>query len=74
MKSRLRERAGSPSTDGQTPAEKREGDRRSAPSGKVVYAAIIREAEEELGRPSSPLFFSGLAAGLSMLPEFQLIR
>jgi formate/nitrite transporter FocA (FNT family) len=66
MKSRLRERAGSPSTDGQTPAEKREGDRRSAPSGKVVYAAIIREAEEELGRPSSPLFFSGLAAGLSM--------
>ncbi len=46
--------------------EKREGERLSAPSGKVVYAAIISEAEDELKRPSSSLFFSGLAAGLSM--------
>ena len=53
-------------TDGQTRAEKKEGERRSAPSGKVVYAAILTEAEEELGRASSALFFSGLAAGLSM--------
>ena len=46
--------------------EKKEGRRRSAPSGKVVYAAIITEAEDELARSSSSLFFSGLAAGLSM--------
>jgi formate/nitrite transporter FocA (FNT family) len=46
--------------------EKMEGERLSAPSGKVVYAAIISEAEDELRRPSSSLFFSGLAAGLSM--------
>lgn len=46
--------------------EKQEGERLSAPSGKIVYAAIIAEAEDELRRPSSSLFFSGLAAGLSM--------
>lgn len=39
---------------------------RSAPSGKIVYSAILREANEELRRPSSALFWSGLAAGLSM--------
>src|SRR4029079_15340985 len=46
--------------------EKKEGERLSSPSGKIVYAAIISEAEDELRRPSSSLFFSGLAAGLSM--------
>ena len=39
---------------------------RSSPSGKVVYGAVMKEADEELGRPSSALFWSGLAAGLSM--------
>ena len=39
---------------------------RSAPSGKIVYKAILKEGEEELARPSSALFWSGLAAGLSM--------
>ncbi|HYE15513.1 MAG TPA: formate/nitrite transporter family protein [Pyrinomonadaceae bacterium] len=47
-------------------AEQEDADRRSAPSGKVVYKAILSEGESELERPSSALFWSGLAAGLSM--------
>jgi formate/nitrite transporter FocA (FNT family) len=43
-----------------------EAEERSAPSGKVVYKAILGEGEDELKRPSSALFWSGLAAGLSM--------
>jgi formate/nitrite transporter FocA (FNT family) len=39
---------------------------RSSPSGKVVYHAILKEADEELGRSTGALFWSGLAAGLSM--------
>jgi formate/nitrite transporter FocA (FNT family) len=46
--------------------EQRKAEERSAPSGKVVYGAIMKEGEEELRRPSSALFWSGLAAGLSM--------
>src|SRR5688500_1890660 len=47
-------------------SEAAEAQQRSSPSGKVVYKAILNEAEEELERPSSALFWSGLAAGLSM--------
>jgi formate/nitrite transporter FocA (FNT family) len=39
---------------------------RSAPSGLIIYKAIVKEGNEELSRPSSALFWSGLAAGLSM--------
>lgn len=39
---------------------------RSAPSGKVVYQAILAEGKEELRRSSAALLYSGLAAGLSM--------
>lgn len=47
-------------------AEREEAEERSAPSGHVVYQAILKEGEGELERPSSALFWSGLAAGLSM--------
>ena len=47
-------------------AERDEAESRSSPSGKIVYKAILTEGEEELDRPSSALFWSGLAAGLSM--------
>jgi formate/nitrite transporter FocA (FNT family) len=47
-------------------AEQKHAEQLSAPSGKVVYKAILKEGEEELSRPSSALFWSGLAAGLSM--------
>lgn len=50
----------------QKQGEQEDAERRSAPSGKVVYKAILKEGEEELSRPSSALFWSGLAAGLSM--------
>lgn len=46
--------------------EHEEAEERSAPSGRVVYKAILVEGEDELDRPSSALFWSGLAAGGSM--------
>jgi formate/nitrite transporter FocA (FNT family) len=39
---------------------------KSAASAHIVYRAILREAEEELERPSVALAWSGLAAGMSM--------
>ncbi|WP_019948921.1 formate/nitrite transporter family protein [Hymenobacter aerophilus] len=47
-------------------ADKREANERKAPSGKVLYRTTFQEGEEELRRPTASLFFSGLAAGLSM--------
>jgi formate-nitrite transporter family protein len=47
-------------------AQQKEVDERSSPSGKIVYKAILKEGNDELERPSSALFWSGLAAGLSM--------
>ncbi len=46
--------------------EQLDAEQRSSPSGKVVYKAILLEGMDELSRPSSALFWSGLAAGLSM--------
>jgi formate/nitrite transporter FocA (FNT family) len=46
--------------------ESEEAEERSAPTGRVVYKAILSEGESELERTSSALFWSGLAAGLSM--------
>ena len=39
---------------------------RVAPSGVIVYKTILKEGQDELDRSSSALFWSGLAAGLSM--------
>ena len=63
-----------PESDEQTQQQKeekkqeqnQEAKRREAPSGVVVYKAILKEGEDELDRSSSALFWSGLAAGLSM--------
>jgi formate/nitrite transporter FocA (FNT family) len=46
--------------------EQKEAHERAAPSGTVVYNAIVQEGQDELKRKSSGLFWSGLAAGLSM--------
>lgn len=43
-----------------------EVDDRQSPSAQVLHDAIFEEAEMELNRSSSALFWSGLAAGLSM--------
>ncbi len=47
-------------------SEQQEASELKAPSSKVVFHTISKEGEEELQRPSSALFWSGLAAGLSM--------
>ena len=47
-------------------AEQQEAEHRGAPTGRVIYKTILQEGEDELSRPSSALFWSGLAAGLSM--------
>lgn len=44
----------------------REVERRSGAKVEVVYEAVRREGEEELARPTSALFWSGLAGGLAM--------
>lgn len=46
--------------------EQREAVERSSPRGKIVYEAVLKEGREELRRASGALFWSGLAAGLSM--------
>jgi formate/nitrite transporter FocA (FNT family) len=46
--------------------EKAESEERQSPSGRTVYHAVLSEGEDELKRSSSALFWSGLAAGLSM--------
>lgn len=50
----------------QEDASEKESIERRSPSGKTVYHAILGEGEEELARPSSALFWSGLAGGLAM--------
>lgn len=47
---------------------RREAEERSAPSGKIVYKAIMKEGEEELARPTAALFWSGLHAGWASVP------
>lgn len=49
-----------------TADERKDAHRRSAPGVAVVYEAIRQEAELELDRPNATLFWSGLAAGLSI--------
>lgn len=49
-----------------TASERKDAQRRSAPAVAVVYEAIRQEAQMELARPNRALFWSGLAAGLSM--------
>ncbi len=46
--------------------EQLDAEQRSSPSGAVIYKAILHEGFEELARPISALFWSGVAAGLSM--------
>ncbi len=47
-------------------SERRRAAERTAPGPQVVHEAIRREGEEELSRPAMALFWSGVAAGLSM--------
>jgi formate/nitrite transporter FocA (FNT family) len=53
-------------TGDQETKETLDAEARSSPSGAVIYKAILKEGIDELARPSSALFWSGIAAGLSM--------
>ncbi len=46
--------------------QEKDAKERVAPSGVIVYKTILKEGQDELDRSSSALFWSGLAAGLSM--------
>lgn len=46
--------------------EKKEVRRMASPRAAVIHEAIRKEGEEQLGRPTSSLVWSALAAGLSM--------
>ncbi|MDR6787579.1 formate/nitrite transporter FocA (FNT family) [Sphingomonas sp. BE138] len=48
-------------------AEQQEAEERSAPPARVVHAAVAEQGEEELDRPLSSLFWSGLAAGIAIM-------
>ncbi|MEO7853798.1 MAG: formate/nitrite transporter family protein [Rubrivivax sp.] len=46
--------------------EAEEAEERAPPTGRIVYKTVLSEGEHELERTSPALFWSGLAAGLSM--------
>jgi formate/nitrite transporter FocA (FNT family) len=48
-------------------SEEQEAEERSAPRARVVHAAVIKQGEDELERPVSSLFWSGLAAGIAIV-------
>ena len=62
----MRYRTPMPHDDAAEHEDDRDAEDRASPSGAVVYKAIRGEGDEELERPSSALFWSGVAAGLSM--------
>lgn len=47
--------------------ESQEVEERSPPKAKVVHAAVVKQGEDELERPLGSLFWSGLAAGISIM-------
>jgi formate/nitrite transporter FocA (FNT family) len=48
-------------------SERREAADRSAPSARVVHAAVVEQGADELARPVSSLFWSGFAAGIAIM-------
>lgn len=64
---RRREQRKPSMTDEKSQAEAiHEAEERKAPTGRVIHHTILLEGKEELARASSALFWSGLAAGISM--------
>jgi formate/nitrite transporter FocA (FNT family) len=57
---------GAGTKDEEEAQEEHEIEARTAPHARVVYEAIRAEGLEELDRPADALFWSALAAGLSM--------
>lgn len=47
--------------------EQKEAEERSPPSAKVVHAAVVKQGDDELDRPTRSLFWSGVAAGIAIM-------
>lgn len=54
-------------TNEQAVEEQHEAEERSAPAARVVHAAVVEQGEDELDRPVSSLFWSGIAAGVAIM-------
>lgn len=52
---------------GMTEAEHTDVDDLSAPRARIIYEVIRRQGDEELRRPIGSLFWSGLAAGITIM-------
>jgi formate/nitrite transporter FocA (FNT family) len=52
--------------------ERRDVEEHSAPSARVVHTVVAEQGEEELSRPVSSLFWSGAAAGVSIMASVSL--
>jgi formate/nitrite transporter FocA (FNT family) len=50
-----------------TEAEEQEIEERSPPEARIVHAAVSKQGEDELQRPISSLFWSGVAAGFAIM-------
>jgi len=52
---------------GLTKAEREEAQELAAPQSPVIYEVVRRQGEEELRRPLGSLFWSGIAAGVTIM-------
>jgi formate-nitrite transporter family protein len=53
--------------DGLTHAERHDVEDLSAPRSPVIYEVVRQQGEDELSRPASSLFWSGIAAGMTIM-------
>jgi formate-nitrite transporter family protein len=53
--------------EGLTHAERQDVEELSAPRSPVIYEVVRQQGEDELSRPASSLFWSGIAAGLTIM-------
>ena len=52
---------------GLTHGDRKEVEELSAPRAPIIYEVVRRQGEEELDRPDGSLFWSGLAAGITIM-------
>lgn len=53
--------------EGMTEAEQTDVDELAAPRARIIYEVVRRQGDEELSRPIGSLFWSGLAAGITII-------
>ena len=55
-----------PDRNSDATSDQQEAEERSAPSARVVHAAVLEQGGDELTRPASSLFWSAFAAGIAI--------